>query len=331
MAALKSWLPEAHLAAFLDTHGALNERLCVGLSGGRDSVLLLHAAAALHLEGLTALHVHHGLSPNADRWVAFCEHRCAALGIPLTVVRTSVERGQGGGLEAAARTARYRAFADYGAQTLLLAHHQDDQAETVLFNLLRGSGVSGAAGIPPVRFLGAVRILRPWLDVPGDVIARHAEGLGWVEDESNANPAFSRNFLRHEILPRLRRRFSACSRLLAQAGGHFAEADSLLGELAEIDWARCREGEAARLTTLRQLSSSRLKNLLRWRLRQLGWRVPVAARLDEFVRQLQHSAPDRHPALYLPEGCLRVSGRALHWQPGDSATPGDPAPSNLVE
>ena len=133
------------------------------------------------------------------------------------------------------------------------------------------------------------------------------------DDESNGDTAITRNFLRHQTLVALGQRFPAAESALALAASHFAEAGGLLDELAELDWQRVAEGGAARLGDLRQLSVPRVKNLLRHRLRLLGWQVPVASRLDEFVRQVLTAGPDRHPELVLPDGKMRVAQRRLHW------------------
>lgn len=294
------------------THPA--DRLCVGLSGGRDSVVLLHLLSRLDLGArLFAVHVHHGLSPNADAWKAFCTAYCRNLDVPLRIERVAVEGGTGLGLEAAARQARYAAFARCPADCLLLAHHQGDQAETLLFNLVRGAGVAGAAAMPVERRLGGLRLLRPLLAVAREDIVAYAEenGLAWIEDESNADTGFSRNFLRHAVMPVLAGRFPGAAVCLAAAAGHFAEAGELLTDLGELDWQACADGDSLPLAALRRLSPARLKNLLRHRLRQLGWRAPAAARLNEFVRQLFESAPGARPALHLPDGEMRVLRRRL--------------------
>lgn len=300
----------------LVARGDPGDRLCVGLSGGRDSVVLLHLASRLEPRPrLSALHIHHGLSPNADDWADFCTRFCRDLDVPLAVERVDVAADTGLGLEAAARQARYQVFRRCGADCLLLAHHQGDQAETLLFNLVRGAGVTGAAAMPAARALGPMRLLRPLLGVPrSDIVAYALENrLAWIEDESNADTAFSRNFLRHEIVPALEARFPAASACLASAAAHFAEADLLLAELAQADWQACAEGDCLLLSALHQLSPARLKNLLRYRLRSLGWRVPAARRLDEFVRQLLAAAPGSRPLLQLPEGEMRVLRRRLCW------------------
>lgn len=304
------------VGGFLAAHLAPDAPLAVGLSGGCDSVVLLHLLVRSGWKGeLQAIHVHHGLSPNADDWAAFCGDYCRSLGVPLVVRRVSVDGASGLGIEAAARNARYAAFSEVARGCLLLAHHRGDQAETVLFNLLRGSGVNGAAGIPVARKSGGVDLLRPLLDVSRDEIEAYAcaAGLSWVTDESNADTALTRNYLRHDALVGLGRRFPAAESSLARAAANFAEAAELLDELAELDWRQVRDGDAATMAGLRQLSVPRLKNLLRHRLRSLGWQLPVASRLDEFARQLLAAAPDRHPELVLGAGVMRVANRRLHW------------------
>ena len=292
------------------------ESLCVGLSGGRDSVVLLHLLARLDLgPRLSAIHVHHGLSRHAERWSAFCADLCGTLGVPLRVERVAVADGRGLGLEAAARHARYEAFARCGADSLLLAHHRNDQAETLLFNLVRGTGITGAAGMPAERRLGSLRLLRPLLGVPRSDIEAYAEehDLAWIDDESNDDTGFSRNFLRHEVLPVIEGRFPGAAACLAGAAAHFSEADLLLADLAETDWQACADGDCLPMAALQRLSPARLKNLLRYRLRRLGWRVPAARRLEEFVRQLLEAAPDTRPVLTLPDGEMRVLRRQLCW------------------
>lgn len=308
----------ARVGQFLAARLAPDERLAVGLSGGCDSVVLLHLLSRLGFAGrLEAIHVHHGLSPNADAWARFCADYCTGLGVPLIIRHVSVDTASGLGLEAAARQARYAVFAEVATDCLLLGHHRSDQAETVLFNLLRGTGVTGAAGMPAERQFGRLRLLRPLLASSRAEIEACATsaGLAWVDDESNADIAMTRNFLRHEAMAALAQRFPAAEASLAQAAANFGEAAGLLDELAEQDWRRISEGEAARLSEMRALSLPRLKNLLRHRLRRLGWQVPVAARLDEFARQLQSAGPDRHPELVLPDGKMRAGRGLLHWMP----------------
>ena len=182
-------------------------RIAVALSGGIDSVTLLHQ---LKDRGVSAIHVHHGLSPNADAWAAFCRKLCKRWGVPLKVYRVKVSRA-GEGLEAAARRARYEAFAEANADCIALAHNLDDQAETVLMNLLRGAGPRGASGMArESRFRGKT-LVRPLLDTPRAAIVAYARhhGLEWIEDESNTDEALTRNFVRRSVGPILEQRFPA--------------------------------------------------------------------------------------------------------------------------
>lgn len=304
------------VADFVATRLAPDEPLYVGLSGGCDSVVLLHLLSCLGFgERLRALHVHHGLSPNADTWADFCSAYCHQLNVHCLISHVEVNQTSGLGLEAAARAARYAAFSDLAPSSVFLAHHAGDQAETLLFNLLRGTGVSGMAAMPVERRQGNIRILRPLLGATRLDIESYAQhhNLAWVTDESNLDRHFSRNFIRHDVLTVISERFPAAERALSQAAAHCAEADALLTELAQADWLNVADGSVANLSRLRQLSPIRLKNLLRYRLRQQGWRTPEASRLEEFVRQLLVAAADRHPQLDLPEGRMRVAQGSLHW------------------
>ena len=301
---------------FVAARIAADEPLAVGLSGGCDSVVLLHLLASLGLgKRLSAIHVHHGLSPNADAWANFCTELCTRLDVSLQIKKVTVDLKSGLGIEAAARQARYAAFSESGAPIILVAHHQGDQAETLLFNLLRGTGVAGAAGMADERRHGDLRILRPLLNLPRSALESYAlaNQLGWIEDESNSDTGFTRNFLRHEVLTVIDQRFPAAEQNLAQAAKHFSEAASLLDVLAEADWQMVRDGDTLNLRSLRPLGAVRIKNLLRFRLRQMAWQTPVAARLDEFVRQLLSAAPDRHPELKLENGLMRIAKGRLFW------------------
>jgi tRNA(Ile)-lysidine synthase len=248
--------PRAELGG-LDLRG---KRVAVGLSGGVDSVVLLDllcAAAPRHGFRVAAVHVHHGLSPHADAWARFCRKLCRDRGVPLVVRRVGV-RKQGRGLEAAARAARRDAFARHPAPVIALAHQLDDQAETVLLNLLRGAGARGASAMPVAGRLGGKILLRPLLAVRRDAIEAYARarGLRWIEDESNRDAALTRNFLRLRVGPLLETRFARWRESLARAARHFAAADA-----------------DARL-------------LLREFLRARGLRAPSEAKLVEMLRQL---------------------------------------------
>lgn len=275
------------------------QHLVLGLSGGLDSVVLLDILCVLRPSldfRLGALHVNHQISPNASDWGAFCRDICLANQVAFDEVAV-ILRGKGeSGLEAAARDARYLAFAGLQADFVVLAHHQDDQAETVLLQLLRGAGVKGLSGMPQLRIADRMQFLRPFLDVPRSEILAYAQwrGLRWVEDESNMDVSYGRNFLRHEIMPLLSRRFPAYRETLSRAAGHFAETGKLLDDLAQIDAAGALVKGSLRVAALKNLDDARARNLLRFYLASQGCAAPSAARLAEMLRQLCTAAPDAH-------------------------------------
>ncbi len=198
--------------------------LLLGLSGGLDSMALLHLLTDAGAR-LRALHVHHGLHPDADAWEQHCRRACEALGVPFVLARVQVTR-DGDGLEAAARDARHAAFAAHlrAGETLVLAHHRDDQAETVLLRLLRASGTGGLAAMRPRRDFGHGVVWRPLLDVSrADLLAyAQAKGLAWIEDPSNQDDTLDRNFLRARVLPVLAERWPQAAAALARSAALLA-------------------------------------------------------------------------------------------------------------
>jgi tRNA(Ile)-lysidine synthase len=232
-----------------------NAELAVGLSGGVDSVVLLHRLRQ-DFPRVRAIHVHHGLSPNADAWAAFCRKLCKRWNVPLAVHRVAVKK-KGKGLEAAARDARYQAFLQTPAGAIALAHNLDDQAETVLMNLLRGAGTRGASGMAAQTRRGGKTFLRPLLDVPRKSILAYARQhkLKWVEDESNTDEALTRNFIRRKIGPLLEKRYPKWREALSRAAQHFSKK------------------EAGK------------EDLLRSFLRSKGMRAPSESKLAEMLKQ----------------------------------------------
>ncbi|HEY7758811.1 MAG TPA: tRNA lysidine(34) synthetase TilS [Burkholderiales bacterium] len=279
------------------------------MSGGVDSVVLLDVLVQitrLQPLRLTALHVNHHISPNAARWAQFCAACCTRYGVPCAVADVQVEVAGGASLEAAAREARYAVFQRQDVDALLLAHHLDDQAETLLLQLLRGAGPRGLSGMPEVREAG-VRILRPLLEVPRAQIVEYARRrrLDWVEDESNALLDFDRNYLRHEVLPRIAARFPGYRETWLRASRNFADVSELAEALARIDAEGALDGTGLRIGSLRELGQARARNLLRWFLMQHGLRPPGRERLDEALRQLLGQQPDAQPLVELGPASLR--------------------------
>jgi tRNA(Ile)-lysidine synthase len=307
------------------------ERVVLGYSGGIDSTVLLHVLARLR-EGLafelTALHVNHHLSTHADAWAHACRGVARALGVACRVADVSIARGAS--LERAAREARYAALRAEPADCIVLAHNLDDQAETVLHQLLRGAGAKGLAGMPFVRHDHAAlldggarpaRILRPLLAVPRAEIERYAaaHALAWVEDESNANTAHTRNWLRHDVLPQLERRVPAVRSTLARAAANMAEAAELLDDLARMDAAQGAGARRVSIDALRALSVPRAKNLLRFLIGRAGWPMPSADRLAEGVRQALAARRDAAVRVDLGACELRRHAGFLHLLPRSAA------------
>lgn len=275
-----------------------NADVCIALSGGVDSVVLLQVITALRSAldlSLSAIHVHHGLSAGAESWSAFCADLCRQWDVPVVIARVTVARDASVGLEAAARKARYDAFATVVADYLLLAQHADDQAETVLHQILRGTGLRGMAGMGESRQLreGLV-LLRPLLGVTRTEIEAYARAhqLAWVEDESNADTAYTRNFLRHDIAPLLGERFPHFRESLARTARHASEADAMLDALARIDldW----DGAHAHAEKLDALPPMRQVNALYHWLQWIGPHacpLPSHAQLAEWAAQLFRASP----------------------------------------
>jgi tRNA(Ile)-lysidine synthase len=300
-------LPAA-VADCFDRHIGNRDSLVVGLSGGVDSVVLLHVIRSLQVQA-SAIHVHHGISSDADHWATFCHDLCSDWDIPLLIERIEVERGSADGLEAAARRARHDVYARQATNWIVLAHHQSDRAETLLFNLLRGAGVRGAGAMRERNG----RLLRPLLPIGRSDILAYAtlHDLTWVEDGSNADIRHSRNFLRHRILPTVKERFPAVESRLAKTAARFAEAADLLDELALVDLAANGAEFPLPVSCLTELSEPRARNVLRFLLAKQGVGIPSEERLIDALHQCLTAKPDRHPSVAFGEWRLRRSGRLL--------------------
>ena len=310
----------ARVAARLQGIVQPSDRVVLGLSGGVDSVVLLDclltAARALRFR-LSALHVNHQLSPQAGRWAAFCRRLCRERGVPFRAESVKVPRGAGP--EAAARSARYGVFARQAGDFIALAHQRDDQVETFLLQLFRGAGLKGLAAMPFVRKAereapARPRVIRPLLEVTRDEILAYARRrrLRWVEDDSNADAYFQRNYLRHEVLPAVERRFPAYRAAVARSGRHIAEAQAALDEVAAADAAGfLREGTLA-VDGLRRLSAARARNLLRHFIAGHGLSLPATGRLEEALRQALEAKQDARVAIELDGAVLRRFNGRLH-------------------
>jgi tRNA(Ile)-lysidine synthase len=265
---------------------------------------LLEAKKTLPFD-LQVMHVHHGLSQNADAWGQFCTALCQHHNLPLELVRVQVDQKSGLGIEAAARKVRYEALLKGRFDGLMLAQHQDDQAETFLLQLLRGAGLKGLAAM--ARFDSDKRIMRPLLDISRQEIERYATHmqLSWVEDESNQDTSFDRNYCRHELMPIIEKRFPAAQKTLARSASHIAEAASLLDDLAEIDAQRYLTEMALKVDAVQDLSERRAKNLMRWWLARQDVVMPSKERLDEMLVQLSEAKSDAKLKIQLGDVLVR--------------------------
>jgi tRNA(Ile)-lysidine synthase len=281
--------------------------LAIAYSGGLDSTVLLHLAHAYAQQRqipLLAFHVHHGLSPHADAWLAHCRAQCMKLGIAFDARNVEIAAREKNGIEEAARLKRYAALGAmcraHHAPLLLTAHHQDDQAETVLLQLLRGSGVAGLSGMDSVNhaadLLGDATLLmgRPLLQLTRAQLESWCSqnGLAFVEDESNRDPRYARNALRHQIMPMLEQCFPGFQRRFSRTAQHAQSAQQLLITLAAQDLATCLDGECLSVAKLQSFGDARIDNMLRYWFGLRGVRMPSTSWLQEVRAQLLQARHD---------------------------------------
>ncbi len=300
----------------------------VAYSGGLDSSVLLHAlhacAAQLQAE-IGAVHVNHGLQAHAADWETHCRQVCMALGVRYTSLPVDAAARPGESPEAAARTARYAALRSWlpAGHCLLTAQHRDDQAETLLLQLLRGSGVHGLAAMPELNAFGSGLHLRPLLEYTrGDLRAwALASGIAWVDDPSNRDTAFDRNFLRADVLPVLRQRWPAAAFSLARSARHCAEAADLVGQLAELDLQHVQGRHAGTLSVagLEGLPAARRRNVLRHWMRARTGAFPPAAILAHILNDVLASRHDAEPCVRCGEHEIRRYRDMLYLLPRRTA------------
>jgi tRNA(Ile)-lysidine synthase len=279
----------------------------VALSGGLDSSVLLHALAGLRQRlpaALKALHLDHGLQTNSKNWAVHCRRVCAALQIPLVVKALQLRTPNGASIEAEAREARLAAYRDImePGDLVLTAQHRDDQAETLLLQLLRGSGLSGLAAMPEVLKLPPGYLARPLLDFTRSELRQYAKRncIDWVDDPSNVEIGFDRNYLRHEVLPLLAQRWPGCAKTLSRSARHCAEAQDLIDHLADRDMARMQGSRPGTLSVsaLLNLEPPLCRALLRRWIRSTGFTLPNSRRLDGIIHNVLAAAPDRSPMVH---------------------------------
>ena len=282
-------------------------KIALAYSGGLDSAALLHLLhvyAQSHGLELLAFHVHHGLSPNAELWLTHCRQQCAELNVAFDARKVQVGKKEKNGIEEAARQSRYAALGEmccaHDVPLLLTAHHQDDQAETVLLQLLRGSGVAGLSGMDSVNhaadLLGDKALLmgRPLLQVARPDLEKFVttHSICFVEDESNIDPRYARNALRHQVVPTLEQHFPGFQQRFARTAQHAQSAQRLLIELAAQDLMVCLNGECLDITKLKNFSADRIDNMLRYWFGLRGVRMPSTSWLNEMRTQLLEAKHD---------------------------------------
>lgn len=283
-------------------------RFVIALSGGLDSSVLTHVLATSrdeHGVPMLAVYVDHGLHTDAASWGEHCEQFATDLNIDFASAVVAVNLSSGQGPEAAAREARYAALRNFlePGDWLLSAHHLDDQAETVLLNLMRGSGTSGLAGISRARRLAGGWLVRPLLDTPRSELQEYASAhaLDYIADPSNLDQQFDRNYLRHEVLPRLDARWPDAAGRIRRSSGLAREATMLLAELAEIDRQEFADrSDRLSISELAKLPAERQRNLLRYVILELGLPLPGAVHLEQIVNELVGARKDAQPLVAWP-------------------------------
>jgi|WetSurMetagenome_2_1015567.scaffolds.fasta_scaffold09216_2 tRNA(Ile)-lysidine synthase len=276
----------------------------IAYSGGLDSQVLLHLSVqSKYVNKIKAIHIHHGLSKNADYWVEHCKESCQNLKIPLIIKYIKINKLRKESLENIARQQRYEIFEEFLAENdvLLMAHHADDQAETFLLRALRGSGVEGLSAIPQQRKLGRGILYRPLLHFSRLELQNYANknNLKWIEDESNQNEEFDRNFLRKQIIPALKNRWKGLEKTLCRTANLQTETAQLLIEIANKDLIHCQgdDKNILNIEKLLQLSKQRRANLLRYWLKSLGFETPSRIKIQQIQEDIFLSKIDRQPCV----------------------------------
>lgn len=295
-------------------------KIAVAYSGGMDSAVLLHAAIKHYgAKNIYALHIHHGIQKEADAWLDHCQARAQELGCHFDYRR--VKLAKKGNIEAQARQLRYQALHEmcevHDIQHVLLAHHQDDQAETVLIQLLRGVGLGGLQAMPASKTNGKLQFYRPFLDTPRSELQAYAKlhQIAWVEDPSNQDDAYTRNAIRKHIMPGLEKIQAQAKQNLAQSARYLSQAQILLTQLAQIDLQPCMHGQVLNLQGLKKLHQTdplRANNALRYYLQQQGIHAPSEERLQAWWQDLKQQKRSAQIIWQHDTYTLRVWRHELH-------------------
>jgi tRNA(Ile)-lysidine synthase len=318
------WL-RAHLATLVPAFPQV--AICVAYSGGVDSTALLAALArgARSRLQLRGVHINHGLQAGADACSAHCQTIARHLGVPLKVIGVHVPRTRGTSLEAQARDVRYAALASELTigEILLTAHHADDQLETVFLQLLRGAGVAGLAAMPQVTRFAGGWLVRPLLERSRAELVAWARKhrLAWLEDVTNTHERLDRNYLRHQVLPRIRSRWPACASAVGRSARHAAQAQHMLEDVGRADADKAADGAALSVQALRTLPPQRRANALRVWIAAAGLRLPDARRLAELAGPVLHARADANPSVAWTGVMARRHANRLSLHSRSSALP----------
>jgi len=311
-------------------------RLCIAYSGGLDTRVLLHSIhrikdlqSSLNVN-ILAFHVNHGLSSLADLWERECQRTCTESGFAFEAIRVQIPSGPGLSVEEQARVARYaalRARVQKG-DWWITAHHQDDQVETLLLQLLRGAGVRGLSAMPLVQAFGEASLIRPLLQMPRSALYAYAQqqGLLWINDPSNEDQRYARNYVRHSVVPVIAARWPSYGTTLQRSAALAADAAALAEDLAEIDFEQCSTSDVGQLhvPSLVALPPHRLRNLLAYWPRRLGLPTPYRTHIDHIIAQMLHAANDACPLVTWPGVEVRRYTQHLYMQrPLAPAPPAD--------
>ncbi len=288
------------------SHIETNKSVYIAYSGGIDSTVLLHAANLVCADSghsLKAIHIDHQIHADSQQWSQHCIDQCQMLNISIETISVDTQQFRQHGTEGAAREARYQAFENEldVHDVLFTAHHADDQIETILLQLFRGAGVHGLAGCAQSRVIGNALLVRPWLEISRQEIAHYAEKnkLQWRDDPSNDSLVHDRNYLRHEVMPLLHERWKGLRKTVARSSQWQSESSDMLDSLATLDAADIVTDEySLSIEKLTMLDNARLKNVLRWWIRNADCLVPSAHVLDSVINDAIHSRSDC-------EACIR--------------------------
>lgn len=303
----------AALRVFLLNTG-LDKTYCIAYSGGIDSHVLLHALASLQAElslSLRVIHINHGIHVDSKKWAQHCELMSHQLNIPYRSYEINIQKNNGDSLEEAARDARYAIFSEMmnSNDVLLTAHHESDQAETYLLQLCRGAGIPGLSCMPVMKSFSKGHHARPLLFVPKKQILQYAQqhALNFIEDSSNFNTNFSRNFMRHEVLPLLDQHYPNVASAIARSAAHTQEANYLLDELAAeiLENIKGSKLNTLSIKKLSELSLVKQKCVLRYWIKKLNIKLPNSKKFEELIYQMHHAANDRSMKIEWDNACVR--------------------------